>query len=101
MRKLTRTGSIALSQRSTTGPSSPPTIANNNSDARSMAFTCKVGSTPRSKRYDESVLRPHSLARPATAFGVKWALSKKIDCVLSVTAEAKPPMIPAIAIGLA
>jgi len=53
-----RTGKAAAFTASTTFPATPPATARISSLARSMARRCKVKSTPRSKRCEESVCKP-------------------------------------------
>ncbi len=53
-----RVGISAGSSVTSTGPAAPPAHASSNSVARSMARSCSVGSTPRSKRCDASVTSP-------------------------------------------
>ena len=74
-------------------------MSNNKAVARSIANLANSGSTPRSKRCDESVCKPYSRARPAIAKGLKNAASKNKWVVWSLTLDACPPIIPASANG--
>ena len=67
--------------------------------AYSIALRVLAKSTPRSKRYDESVLKPNRRALPAITNGAKKALSKKISVVSLSTEVGLPPMMPASAIA--
>ena len=53
-----RRGSSPDSSVTSVGPAVPPAQASISSVARSMARSCSVGSTPRSKRCDASVTSP-------------------------------------------
>ena len=90
-------GNACSTTASVTGPGSPPQVSIINCVARSIARRCNIKSTPRSKRWDASVCIPNCRARPATASGVKKALSRKTCRVLSLTADSRPPITPAIA----
>ena len=74
-----RAGKVASVVASEIGPTLPPAISTMSWVARSMALVCKVASTPRSKRCDESVCKPKLRAFPAIASGAKNAHSRKTD----------------------
>ena len=90
-----RLGNVASVVTSVIAPPLPPAISTINCVARSIARACKVKSTPRSKRCEESVCKPYCRALPAIVNGVKNAHSKKISDVLSPTADLLPPITPA------
>ena len=77
-------------------PISPPQISFISVVARSIACCCKLKSTPRSKRNDESEPNPYCRAFPAMISGVNHALSITTLRVLSVTELSTPPINPAI-----
>ena len=64
---------------------------------RAVSAACM--SAPRSKRREASVNKPSFLEPLRMVTGSKYALSTKTVVVFSVTAEFRPPMIPAKAIG--
>ena len=82
---------------SETGPAIPPHISKINDVALSIAINWSFGSTPLSKRCDESVCLPYFLALPAITLGLNQALSSNMSLVDSLTADVIPPIIPAIA----
>ena len=90
-----RLGNVSCEVTSVIAPTLPPASSMINWVARSIARSCNVKSTPRSKRCDESVCSPYCRALPAMVCGAKNAHSKKIFCVVSLTAVVLPPMTPA------
>ncbi len=78
----------------------PPAYSLMSRAARLIAQIVELGSTPRSKRYEESVLIPWRLADLRTQVGLKNALSRKMSFVSGVTPEFSPPIIPASTNGL-
>ena len=59
-----------------------------------------LGSSPRSKRKEESELTPMRRAVRRTLEALKFAASRKISVVCSVVPESKPPMTPAMQRGV-
>ena len=95
--RVTGNGATGLGYISTTSPQiSPPANSFTNRAARFKAYRVSLGSTPRSKRKDESVFNPWRRAVLRTHVGLKQADSKKISVVSLVTPDFKPPNTPAI-----
>ena len=63
------------------------------------AYSVVFGSIPRSKRKDASVLSPCRFAVFLTLTGLKYALSKNMLVVVSVTPLSIPPKTPAMHMG--
>ena len=78
---------------------SPPAISVINKEALIKAYSVIFGSIPLSKRKDASVFNPCRFAVLRILTGLKYALSKKMLSVTSVTPLSIPPNTPAIHIG--
>ena len=78
---------------------SPPATSCINIAAHLSAYSVIFGSIPLSNLKDASVLSAWRLADFLMLTGLKYALSKKILVVFSVTPESAPPKTPAIHIG--
>ena len=65
------------------------------SAARAEANSASNGSTPRSNRREASELRIWLLELRAIDIGSKWAASKVMPTVNSLTSLSSPPIVPA------